>query len=1093
MSWLATLLLLSGDIHPNPGPVSHSVSTSSNSSSDSIFSALTDIDLSTNLSLVHYNVQSIRHKLDILYSELSAFDILTFSETWLNDSISSDELFLPSFHSPERRDRPSDSHGGVMVYIKNNLAYKRRNDLELNGIECIWVELTLRNRKLLIGTFYKPPSSGTMYSNMIENSVSLAVDTCIKDIIITGDFNVNVLNTSSSKYIVSLCQQFNLSQTIREPTHYTETSHSLIDLLLLSNESSLVKSGVADPFLDQDIRYHCPIFGIFKYTKPKSHTYKRKIWKYQQGDYPLLRQKINEFDWDTIENDDLNTYATNFSETLIELSETCIPNKVVTIRPNEPLWITQAIKQSIRARKRAYRKAKHTNTQTHWNKFRKLRNKTVSLIRKSKQQHYDNLASKLTSESLSTKDWWKVLKLIQNPNNKSCIPPLKKDDLIISDNEMKANLLNTFFAEQTFLDDSNKEPPDLAPHTTDELFSFNHATPNNVQSILQLLPKGKASGPDQLNNIVLCNISEEVSVPLCKLYNFCIDRKMFPRTWKEAYVTAVFKKGDPAQINNYRPISLLNVLGKVFEKILFQQIFNHLQATNFLTPFQSGFVPQDSTVNQLTYLYNTFCQALDSGKEVRAIFFDISKAFDRVWHRGLLSKLRACGFSQNSLSLLTDYLTDRRQCVVLPGAKSSWKPICAGVPQGSILGPLLFLIFINDIVTQVRSNIRLFADDTSLYLIIDKRDQMMATTDSLNEDISNISKWASDWLVTFNPSKSESMIISRKHNTNLYPALIMDNQHIVEVSEHKHLGVILSNDCSWHSHIEYIVSKAWPKINLMRSLAYKLDRRSLETMYISFIRPLLEYADTIWDNCTENDKHELDKIQNEAARICTGTTKLVSLDKLKKEIGWESLSERRRKHKLIAFYKMTHSLSPSYLSDLVPQSVSAQSQYNLRNTNDLQVPHSRTSLYFNSFLPSVIRAWNELSTEARNAESLDSFKRLLNMDKSCTPKYYYTGTRKAQVLHTRLRTNCSALNHDLFSKSIVDSPLCRCGQVESTYHFFFACSIYDPIRPNLVDTVSRYCSLTLHNLLYGDDSLPFGSNKSIFEAVQNFIIDSKRF
>ena len=211
------------------------------------------------------------------------------------------------------------------------------------------------------------------------------------------------------------------------------------------------------------------------------------------------------------------------------------------------------------------------------------------------------------------------------------------------------------------------------------------------------------------------------------------------------------------------------------------------------------------------------------------------------------------------------------------------------------------------------------------------------------------------------------------------------------------------------------------------------------------------------------------------------------------KIGWESLGDRRRKHKLIAFYKMTHNLTPSYLSELVPQSVSAQSQYNLRNTQNLQVPFSRTNLYFNSFLPSVIRDWNELSPDTRNAPSLTSFKRLLNIDKSSIPEHFFSGDRKAQVLHARLRTHCSSLNQHLFSKSIVDSPLCRCGNVESSHHFFFMCPFYKDIRTILSNCVTQYCTLTLHHFLYGDESLSYEINTNIFIAVQKFVVDSRRF
>ena len=1091
-AWLFMHLQLSGDVHPNPGPaIVHSSSDSSISSGTE--STTSAFDFSNHLSVIHYNVQSIKPKLDIIYSELHGFDILTFSETWLSSTTSSTDLYFPSFHPPERKDRPGDSHGGVIVYVKETIFYKRRMDLELNGVECIWIELTLKHKKVLLGTFYRPPNVSAVYNNVIEDSVSLACNSGIKDIIITGDFNFNCFNALSARNIDSMCEQFGLSQTITEPTHFTENSHSLIDLLLVSDKNSLLKSGVAEPFFDQNVRYHCPIYGFFKFVKPKSLTYTRKIWKYDQGDYELLKQSITDTNWNALNNGNTDNYATDFTNMLMEIISKCIPNKTVRIKPREPPWMNNEIKKCIRMRKRTYKKAKRTDNQYYWTKFRTIRNKTISLIRKCKQNYYDNLATKLKTSNISPRDWWKVLKSFLSTVDKPSIPALNDHGQLVFNNDEKAQILNDFFASQSNLNEANKEPPELPIHNPDSILSPTQITPDQVKDILKSLPHGKAPGPDQINNCILSQTSDEISKPLSDLFNACLSCAKFPIIWKEAHVTAIFKKGDPSLANNYRPISLLSVIGKVFERLLFQQIFNFLKETNFLSPFQSGFVPGDSTINQLTYIYNAFCQAIDSGKEVRVIFFDISKAFDRVWHKGIISKLRAAGLSAEFLKLFSDYLDNRRQCVVLPGSKSNWNYIKAGVPQGSILGPLLFLIYINDIVSNISSNIRLFADDTSLYLTINHRNEALTSTDLLNTDISKISKWASDWLVTFNPNKSESMLISKKRNPQIFPPLSMDGQPITDVSDHKHLGLLLSNDCSWHTHIDYIKSKAWPKINIMRKLMYQLDRKSLETIYLSFVQPLLEYGDVIWDNCTIYEKDELNKIQNEAARICSGTTRLVSLTNLAKEIGWDSLDNRRKKHKLIMFYKMINNISPPYLSDLVPQTVSATSRYQLRNTQDLQVPYCRTNTYYNSFLPTAIREWNVLPPELKNANSLETFKRLLNMDKLRTPAHFYTGDRKSQVLHTRLRTKCSALNADLFSKGIVESALCQCGMIEDTYHFFFKCPLYQHLRYELVNTVSALCELNLNILLFGDNSLSLETNTHIFKTVQTFIVRSKRF
>ena len=538
------------------------------------------------------------------------------------------------------------------------------------------------------------------------------------------------------------------------------------------------------------------------------------------------------------------------------------------------------------------------------------------------------------------------------------------------------------------------------------------------------------------------------------------------------------------------PISLLNSVAKLFEKLVFKYLYNHLQDNNMLSSLQSGFIPGDSTVNQLVYLYHIFTEALDAGKEVRTVFCDISKAFDRVWHEGLIYKLKAAGVSGDVLRWFQSYLSGRRQRVVLPGSLSEWVYIKAGVPQASILGPLLFLLYINDIVKNIGSNIRLFADDTSLFIIVDN-----PTTAALclNSDLEKLSRWAAIWLVTFNPSKNESLLISRKINKPIHPPLYMQNVQIQEVSSHKHLGLYFSNDCSWHQHIDYIKQKAWFRIHIMRKLKFKLDRKSLETIYLTFIRPLLEYGDVIWDNCTQYEKNELDKIQNEAARITTGTTKLVSLDNLYKEVGWQTLHRRRQDHKITLFYKMFNQLTPVYLSSLIPQQVNAISHHNLRNSNDIHTIRSNTSLYHNSFLPSTLRQWNSLPVEVRQLNTLSSFKTFLKKDLQSVPTYYYCGSRKAQILHARLRTGCSSLNMDLFHKNITESPLCRCGSIEDTQHYFFHCRFYQGPRNTLLNACTTYQNPSLSLLLFGSSTLSLEANIAILEHVHKYILDTKRF
>ena len=324
---------------------------------------------------------------------------------------------------------------------------------------------------------------------------------------------------------------------------------------------------------------------------------------------------------------------------------------------------------------------------------------------------------------------------------------------------------------------------------------------------------------------------------IVKLY---MEQGYFPTCWKYGNVTPIHKKDDKSAPSNYRPITLLRSLCKVMERCVHKYLYNYIIENAILTPFQSGFVRGDSTTNQLLQIYHTFCNAVDSGKEVRAVFCDISKAFDRVWHRGLLHKLSGIGCSDKITSWFSNYLTGRKQRVVLSGHVSEWMSALAGVPQGSILGPLLFLIYINDIVKNLGCSIRLFADDTSLYIVVESSN---GAAHSLNIDLNTISTWAEAWLVAFNAGKTLSMIFSRKANPAQHPPLLMNNIILTETDTHKHLGLTLSNTCTWSNHIQ-----------AMTTLKFRVSRKSLEQMYISFVRPLLEYCDSVWDNASVDSK-----------------------------------------------------------------------------------------------------------------------------------------------------------------------------------------------------------------------------------------------
>ena len=324
---------------------------------------------------------------------------------------------------------------------------------------------------------------------------------------------------------------------------------------------------------------------------------------------------------------------------------------------------------------------------------------------------------------------------------------------MIQDDNKKAELFNDYFCKQADLNDSETSVTDITDILINGLEQIT-VTENEVEDILKILDTSKAIGPDLLNPRLLKEAASILKYPLCTLFNLSLTLSTFPSEWKYANVTPIFKKYCPSNLKNYRPISLISILAKVMERLVYKHIYNYLIDNNLIK-----LTPGDSAVNQLLYITNEFGRALDEGKEVRVVFCDISKAFDRVWHKGLLRKLESIGIKGSLLSWVKNYLSERKQRVVINNSTSSWRDINAGVPQGSILGPLLFIVFINDILTDINSTIKLFADDTSLYLIVDDPQE---TAQTLNDDLVKLHAWSTKWLVNFNPQKTETMTISRK-------------------------------------------------------------------------------------------------------------------------------------------------------------------------------------------------------------------------------------------------------------------------------------------------------------------------------------------
>ena len=363
-----------------------------------------------------------------------------------------------------------------------------------------------------------------------------------------------------------------------------------------------------------------------------------------------------------------------------------------------------------------------------------MTNNVTTEISNSKKICFDNLAEKLSDLKLNRKAYWDILKSFTNWKKIPIIPPLLINDQLVNNFNEKANNFNQYFSNQcSVIDNNSKLPMNQAPYTTSLLSSVD-IKESDILNILKSLDANKAHGHDDISIRMLKLTQKSILKPLKLIFENCLRTRLFPDQWKKANVVPIHKKGDKQLTEYYRPVSLLPICGKVRERLIFNSFFNYFIENNLLSPHQSDIIPGDSCVQQLISVTHEIYNAFDCNPslEVRGVFLDISKAFDKVWHDGLIYKLKRNGINGDLLRLIESFLSDRYQRVVLNGQASDWNKIKAGVPQGSILGPLFFLIYINDLPSELRCSAKLFADDTSLFSVVENVNE---TTTNLNKDL----------------------------------------------------------------------------------------------------------------------------------------------------------------------------------------------------------------------------------------------------------------------------------------------------------------------------------------------------------------------
>jgi len=980
--------------------------------------------------------------------------------------------------------------------------------------ECTWVEIALDQKKIYFGVYYRPPGQNvtehTEFLEAFQATLDMIYQRNPYAIICTGDFNDRCFSwddhhsqSELGDKLKDLINGNNMFQLISEPTRITEESRSILDLIITDTPGLFTSWGVDSSISISD---HLLLYGTLNLLPNRNQSLPKCVWHYNRADFISIIAELNGIDWEDAfkELDDVDL-ATDFLINNIKASAyRHIPYRRVSIKNRDKPWMTSYIKHLIRLRDRwskVYSKNPTNHNRVMRSEYRKM---VKSEIKLAKATHYDRQAKMLEDSITNPKRYWSLVKSLLGNKVIMKIPTLKEGTHLYETDLEKAEHLNDYFCKQSVLEGIPVEHTlPKFEYVTETRLSDIIISEEQTLKVLQSLNENKASGSDGIGNKLLRNIAVSITKPLTMLFNRSLTEGKFPTQWKLANVTAIFKKNDSSEAKNYRPVALLSCLGKIFERVVYNALYDYLISNQLLTERNSGFKKGDGTTNQLVNMMDYIYSEVDKRNDVAVIFLDISKAFDRVYHAGLLFKLKQMGIEGNLLAWIRSYLSNRKQRVVLSGTSSQWRETNAGVPQGSILGPLLFLVFINDIVSDIQSMINLFADDTSLIKSIITPVECFGV---LQHDLEALSKWANQWLVTFNAAKTVFMLFSLKQQTPRYPSLTFDGTVLSMVTEHTHLGITLNSRLTWHSQVNKVTTKAFRVVNMLKRIRHLVPRSTMECAYRTLVLPIIEYGNVVYDNLTIDLSNKLEKVQRAAALMCTGAYRRTSHEKLLAELGWETLKMRRKYQKLVLMYKIHNGLVPNYLSNMIPSSRGQGSNYILRNTNNYSLPFCRTERYKQSFVPSTITEWNALPIDIRSIPTLYTFKRKLKhvLFVNRPNKLNQIGSLQANKYHTWLRLGLSPLKDHLFTHHIVDSNLCPfcLSESETTSHFLFTCPAYSSQRHQLFSSLTDLLGNEVNThpkpmltrlLLHGNEDYSLPINSSIFEATQLFIVKSKRF
>lgn len=936
------------------------------------------------MKLVHQNIRGLLSKIDCVevFIDSENPDIICLTEHYLK-SAEFDILKLAGFHSITAYCRSHTKGGGVCILMKENITYQRIDVAEFseeNICELAAAVIDPEGVNILTIAGYRPPGNR---SDQFYRLLSGCLDKYVRanrKIIVVGDFNIDLSKTThTALQFRTIMESYGLHNTVKSYTRECKESKSLLDPVFTNINNDMFNCYVVISALSD---HHAQIAYVNTSLNKVADNVKTKTRfsrQFTDESKEQFSKLINIETWrDMYDSIDVNDKYEAFHNQLQYIFNLAFPKKIIKV--NKLVDNAKVIldDETLRVRDLMYQlyvKTKDLDSRHYMRHYyKRIKYKYRHLIRQIKSAKIHDTINKANNK---TKAIWGTIQ--DNKNNRTkkkrvlCLVNDKGE--LIKDPNLIANEFNSFFIDVGKISERQRQPMNLTNKILANSMFLYPTTVAEVEGTIQSLKSKKSVGSDGISSMLIKEFYNIFSIPLTHIINASFENGTFPERLKISVVKPIHKKGSERCCENYRPITLVSSISKIFEKIFFNRLTEFLCKNNIIYENQYGFMKGKNTTDAIYALTSKIIEDLDKKNHCLGLFFDLSKAFDTVNHDLLLERLYSIGIRGLALEWITSYITGRRQYVEVLAAddsghmrpySSAVSTVVAGVPQGSVLGPVLFVIFINNIHKCIqRGNICLFADDTSLSVSGASKGDL-----ELNAflDANSLLQWFDSNKLSLNFQKTQLLpfnIRNKFSNDSIEPAILLGDQFLETTSHVKFLGLLLDRNLNFHKHIDSVCKKMSGGIFLLRRMSPIVDRSVLLTAYYGVIYPFMAYAVPIWGGDSSKTLF-LFKMQKRAIRVIFGLYKQ------------QSCRETFINSHILTFPSIYILETLSFIKRN-PQLTSSNNtqHYKLRNNLNINIPHHYTSFFKKHLLYNGIQLFNALPNKLKLESDLLKFKRQL--------------------------------------------------------------------------------------------------------------------